>query len=142
MDKTLERRIVNMTDNIEDVQNKAQQILKGITEWTSHDQDVQLKLLGPRLINLVSNIDMYIEDIDCYIKELNDCEGSKVTINMLLQQKGILLNTRRVMTDIQENIDTSLMLIDNSNKVREAKEYIQRCQNLKRLAKEMYEKKQ
>ncbi len=137
MDKKLENRIVRIPDEISRIQSETQDVLDGISRWTKAEDYMQLKLLSPRLLNLISKIDNQINEIESCNAELEGDKNAEVSSAVLLQQKALLQKEKMIIEKILSDVSLSSKLIENSEKARVAGEILERCRALSLSVKEM-----
>ncbi len=137
MDKRLEMRIVRIPDEIGRIQDETRKILEGISGWTKKEDYMQLKLLAPRLANLLAGIDTAIGETESCMVELEGDSNAAVTKNSLMQQKALLMKERGIIEDIRSDVALSSRLIEDSEKARLAGEILKRCEALRLSIKEM-----
>lgn len=137
MNKALENRIIQIPDNIVAIQNETRRILDGILRWTGEKDFMQLKLLLPRLMNLISKIDAQSKEIDECISTLEGEKNADLTRNSLLQQKALLSNERSIIEKIRDDVSLSSKLIEKSEQMRLTGEILERCKALELSVKEL-----
>lgn len=137
MDRTLENRLIRIPEKIRQIQDDTTKVLDGISRWTKEEDYVQLRLLLPRLKNLISRIDALSDEIDSCLGETEGDKAAEMTVNALLQQKASLLNERSVIGKIQDDVSLSSNLIEDSERIRLSGEILERCRTFQHTVKEM-----
>ncbi|MBR1671176.1 MAG: hypothetical protein IJ695_10820 [Butyrivibrio sp.] len=137
MNKALENRIIQIPDNIVAIRNETRRILDGILRWTGEKDFMQLRLLLPRLMNLISKIDAQSKEIDECISTLEGEKNADLTRDLLLQQKALLSNERSIIEKIRDDVSLSSRLIEKSEQMRLTGEILERCKALELSVKEL-----
>ncbi len=136
MDKQTEYRIKQVPEQIGDIMESVSKILEGITRWTKAEDYVQLRLILPRILKLLSDMEDLGTEIDNLISRL-DADKEAVSISTLIQQKASLNQEKAVLKNLSEQIRLSSMVIEKSERDLLAQDILVRCQTLEHSLKEM-----
>ena len=137
MDKLLEKRIVRIPEKLEDIQKSVQNILTGISKWAKEEDYMQLQLLKPRLLKLISDMEVLESEVSECLQKLSDDTEKEVTENQLLQQKAMILEEKAVVIKLLDDITASTKIIEKSERAGLAGEILDRCRILETSIKEL-----
>ena len=112
-----------------------QDIMKTISECTKAGDDMQLRLLVPRLRYLKSMSDVLKTDMNSVLEQIDESES--VTKQIVMQQILTLDNLNAQLSGITDTIGTALKTLDESGKQVLMAEIIKRCRDLEAAAKEL-----
>ncbi|MBO4457404.1 MAG: hypothetical protein J5802_06780 [Butyrivibrio sp.] len=135
MDKKLAGRIKQFPEEILRIQDALQDILNKISASTKSGDDMQLRLIMPRLRYLKSMIDALRSDMNNVLAQIG--EADSVTKQIVMQQILTLESLDGQLSGITDTISTSLKTLDESDKRVLMAEIIKRCRDLEAAAKEL-----
>ncbi len=135
MDKQLADRIRKFPCDIMEIQGSLTEILHKISVWTGDADDMQLRLLMPRLKYLRSMIDVLKADMDAANGQIG--EADLMTRQVIEQQLLSLESLQGQLTGITDTISTSLKALDESDKQLLMADIMKRCSDLENAAKEL-----
>ena len=135
MDKRTAGRIKQFPEEILKIQDSMQDIMKTISECTKAGDDMQLRLLVPRLRYLKSMSDVLKTDMNSVLEQIDESES--VTKQIVMQQILTLDNLNAQLSGITDTIGTALKTLDESGKQVLMAEIIKRCRDLEAAAKEL-----
>ncbi len=136
MDNRTEQRIKCVPERIHEMVESVQNILEGITKWTKAEDYIQLRLIVPRIIKLLSGMEDMGADIDDMVARL-DPDKELMSINTLLQQKAALEQEKIVLKNLCDQIQLSSKMIERSERDRLAQDILVRCRTLENSLKEI-----
>jgi hypothetical protein len=136
MDNRTEQRIKCVPERIHEMVESVQNILEGITKWTKAEDYIQLRLIVPRIIKLLSGMEDMGADIDDMVARL-DPDKELMSINTLLQQKAALEQEKIVLKNLCDQIQLSSKMIERCERDRLAQDILVRCQTLEQSLKEI-----
>ncbi len=136
MDKQTEQRIKRVPEQIHDMMESVQEILEGITKWTKAEEYIQLRLIVPRILKLLSGMEDVGADIDDLVAHL-DPEKEILSINTLNQQKASLEQEKVILKNLCDQIQLSSKMIERSERDRLAQDILVRCRTLENSLKEI-----
>ena len=135
MDNRLSVRIQQYPDEIAKMQDSLQDILNKISLSTEAGDDMQLRLLVPRLSYLRAMIEALKGDMNDTLEGI--AETDSVTKQVVMQQILLLNNLYGQLSGIADTISVSLKALDKSSKQTLMAEIMKRCSDLKAAAKEL-----
>lgn len=135
MDNRLSVRIQQYPDEIAKMQDSLQDILNKISLSTEAGDDMQLRLLVPRLSYLRAMIEALKGDMNDTLEGI--AETDSVTRQVVMQQILLLDNLYGQLSGIADTISVSLKALDESSKQTLMAEIMKRCSDLKAAAKEL-----
>ena len=135
MDNRLAEKIRQYPDEIAKMQDSLQDILNKISGSTEAGDDMQLRLLTPRLRYLRSMIEALKGDMNDTLSEID--ESDSVTKQIVMQQILMLDSLYGQLSGIADAISVSLKTLDESGKQVLMAEIMKRCSDLKAAAKEL-----
>ena len=127
MDRSLETRITSIPDRLAEVTKAAGEIFDGISKWTSGGDVFSLRLLMPRLMRLLSNMEELDAEIDETGALIGDDKEREITRLALLQQKAILAREHELVRSLYDNICLSAEAAELSEGERIAAEITGKC---------------
>ena len=135
MDNRLAVKIQQYPDEIAKIQDSLQDILNKISGCTKTGDDMQLRLLAPRLRYLKSMIEALKGDMN---DTLSGIDGKDNVTSQVIMQQILLLDTLHgQLTGIADTISVSLKALDESGKQVLMAEIMKRCSDLQAAAKEL-----
>lgn len=135
MDKRLAGKIQQYPDEIAKIQDSLQDILNKISGCTKSGDDMQLRLLVPRLRYLKSMIEALKADMNDTLLGID--ESDSVTKQVIMQQILLLDGLHGQLSGIADSISVSLKALDESGKQVLMAEILKRCSDLQAAAKEL-----
>ena len=135
MDNRLAEKIRQYPDEIAKMQDSLQDILNKISGSTEAGDDMQLRLLTPRLRYLRSMIEALKGDMNDTLCKID--ESDSVTKQIVMQQILMLDSLYGQLSGIADAISVSLKTLDESGKQVLMAEIMKRCSDLKAAAKEL-----
>ena len=135
MDNRLAEKIKQYPDEIAKMQDSLQDILNKISGSTEAGDDMQLRLLTPRLRYLRSMIEALKGDMNDTLSKID--ESDSVTKQIVMQQILMLDSLYGQLSGIADAISVSLKTLDESGKQVLMAEIMKRCSDLKAAAKEL-----
>ena len=135
MDNRLADKIRKYPDEIAKMQDSLQDILNKISGSTEVGDDMQLRLLTPRLRYLRSMIEALKGDMNDTLSKID--ESDSVTKQIVMQQILLLDSLYGQLSGIADAISVSLKTLDESGKQVLMAEIMKRCSDLKAAAKEL-----
>lgn len=135
MDNRLAEKIRQYPDEIAKMQDSLQDILNKISGSTEAGDDMQLRLLTPRLRYLQSMIEALKGDMNDTLSKID--ESDSVTKQIVMQQILLLDSLYGQLSGIADAISVSLKTLDESGKQVLMAEIMKRCSDLKAAAKEL-----
>ena len=135
MDNRLAEKIRQYPDEIAKMQDSLQDILNKISGSTEAGDDMQLRLLTPRLRYLRSMIEALKGDMNDTLSKID--ESDSVTKQIVMQQILLLDSLYGQLSGIADAISVSLKTLDESGKQVLMAEIMKRCSDLKAAAKEL-----
>ena len=135
MDNRLAEKIRQYPDEIAKMQDSLQDILNKISGSTEAGDDMQLRLLTPRLRYLRSMIEALKGDMNDTLSKID--ESDSVTKQIVMQQILMLDSLYGQLSGIADAISVSLKTLDESGKQVLMAEIMKRCSDLKAAAKEL-----
>ena len=135
MDNRLAVKIQQYPDEIAKIQDSLQDILNKISGSTEAGDDMQLRLLTPRLRYLRSMIEALKGDMNDTLSKID--ESDSVTKQIVMQQILLLDSLYGQLSGIADAISVSLKTLDESGKQVLMAEIMKRCSDLKAAAKEL-----
>ena len=135
MDNRLAEKIKQYPDEIAKMQDSLQDILNKISGSTEAGDDMQLRLLTPRLRYLRSMIEALKGDMNDTLSKID--ESDSVTKQIVMQQILLLDSLYGQLSGIADAISVSLKTLDESGKQVLMAEIMKRCSDLKAAAKEL-----
>ena len=135
MDNRLAEKIRQYPDEIAKMQDSLQDILNKISGSTEAGDDMQLRLLTPRLRYLRSMIEALKGDMNDTLSKTD--ESDSVTKQIVMQQILLLDSLYGQLSGIADAISVSLKTLDESGKQVLMAEIMKRCSDLKAAAKEL-----
>lgn len=135
MDNRLAEKIRQYPDEIAKMQNSLQDILNKISDSTEAGDDMQLRLLTPRLRYLRSMIEAIKGYMNDTLSKID--ESDSVTKQIVMQQILLLDSLYGQLSGIADAISVSLKTLDESGKQVLMAEIMKRCSDLKAAAKEL-----
>ena len=135
MDNRLAEKIRQYPDEIAKMQDSLQDILNKISGSTEAGDDMQLRLLTPRLRYLRSMIEALKGDMNDTLSKID--ESDSVTKQIVMQQILLLDSLYGQLSRIADAISVSLKTLDESGKQVLMAEIMKRCSDLKAAAKEL-----
>ena len=135
MDNRLAEKIRQYPDEIAKMQDSLQDILNKISGSTKAGDDMQLRLLTPRLRYLRSMIEALKGDMNETLSKID--ESDSVTRQIVMQQILLLDSLYGQLSGITDAISVSLKSLDESGKQVLMAEIMKRCSDLQAAAKEL-----
>ncbi|WP_029324658.1 hypothetical protein [Butyrivibrio sp. AE3004] len=130
MNTLLGKKIADIPYEIQTLQKSVQDILTGISKWTKDEDYVQLRLLIPRLIQLLSRIDKLEEEVDGYMEAVKTDSDANLTVVTLEQQKLLIVQEKQIIQKLLDDVSLSTKVIESSEKEVLAGEILERCREL------------
>ena len=135
MEKQLAARIRQFPGDIMEIQGSLTDILQKISGWTKDGDDMQLRLLMPRLQYLSTRVDSLKGDMNNALEETD--ESDAMTKQVVEQQLLSLRSLDGQLSGITDTISTSLKALAESDKQVLMADIIKRCRDLENAAKEL-----
>lgn len=127
MDKRIAGRIVKLQEETAGLHDEAGKVIDGISGWTREEDYVQLRLLIPRLKNLVLKLCTNIQEAEACIKVIEGDKNAEAAVALLLQLKAQLVKEKMILEKLQGDISLSTRIIESSEKARLSGEILERC---------------
>ena len=135
MEKQLAARIRQFPGDIMEIQGSLTDILQKISGWTKDGDDMQLRLLMPRLQYLSTRVDSLKGDMN---SALNQTDESDAMTKQVVEQQILSLNSLDgQLSGITDTISTSLKALAESDKQVLMADIIKRCRDLENAANEI-----
>ena len=135
MDRQLAARIRQFPSDIMEIQGSLTDILQKISGWSKNGDDIQLRLLMPRLQFLNARIDALKGDMNEAIQQLGETDNmsKQVVEQQMLSIESMTLQ----LSGITDTISTSLKVLAESDKQLLMADIMKRCRELENAAKEL-----
>lgn len=135
MDRQLAARIRQFPSDIMEIQGSLTDILQKISGWSKNGDDMQLRLLMPRLQFLNARIDALKGDMNEAIQQLGETDNmsKQVVEQQMLSVEGMTSQ----LSGITDTISTSLKVLAESDKQLLMADIMKRCRELENAAKEL-----
>ncbi len=135
MEKQLAARIRQFPGDIMEIQGSLSDILQKISGWSKDGDDMQLRLLMPRLQFLSARADALKGDMNAALLQIgeSDAMSKQVVEQQLLSINGISAQ----LSGITDTISTSLKALAESDKQMLIADIMKKCRDLENAAKEL-----
>ena len=135
MDRQLAARIRQFPSDIMEIQGSLTDILQKISGWSKNGDDMQLRLLMPRLQFLIARIDALKGDMNEVIQQLGETDN--MSKQVVEQQMLSIESMTSQLSGITDTISTSLKVLAESDKQLLMADIMKRCRELENAAKEL-----
>lgn len=135
MDRQLAARIRQFPSDIMEIQGSLTDILQKISGWSKNGDDMQLRLLMPRLQFLNARIDALKGDMNEAIQQLGETDN--MSKQVVEQQMLSIESMTSQLSGITDTISTSLKVLAESDKQLLMADIMKRCRELENAAKEL-----
>lgn len=135
MEKQLTARVRQFPENIMEIQGSLTDILQKISVWTKDGDDMQLRLLMPRLQYLNIKVDSLKGDMNNVMEQIG--ESDVMTRQVVEQQLLSLRSLDGQLSGITDTISTSLKSLAESDRQVFMADIMKKCRDLENAAKEL-----